>query len=280
MKPFFSFALAFILLAGSLEASNPPAPAPRSGGDATLTGQVLTPEGAPASGAVVVYFGLAGRQRVLADAEGHYQIQGLRTEIGTLLARHEEHGVHTLSVDLRPGENHLDVTLEPMPPSRAIRGRVVDQDGRPVEGVQVQNNPEGFSALTDADGSFLLETRQSGFDLVAKKAGFASGLLHDFAGTASSEGLEIRLGEPIPLSGRIRGIRSSHRTEVKVNAYGPNELIYTAGVGPDGRYQFPWLEPGRWEVVARLGKRSTSSKIEIAPGEKERRLDLRFHQEP
>lgn len=275
MKASFSFMLALALLAGSLDASNPPAPEPHSGDDATLTGQVLTPEGTPSGGATVVY--RPGFLRVRTDSEGRYEIQGLRTGgRGMITARHEDHGVRTLDVDLQPGENHLDLSLMPMPPSRAIRGRVVDQDGRPVEGVQVENRPEGFSTLTDADGSFFLETRQSGFDLVAKKVGFASGLLHDFAGTASSEGLEIRLGQAIPLSGRIRGIRSSDRTEVKVSAYGPNGLIYTVGVGSNGRYEVPWLEPGKWEVVARLGDRSTNSKIEIVSGEKDRELDLEF----
>lgn len=195
---FLVFALA--LLAGSLDASTPP-PAPDPKGDANLAGQVLAPDGAPASGATVVY--RPGFLLVRTDSEGRYEIQGVRTGRGMVTARHEDLGVRTLDVDLRPGENHLDLALRPMPPRRAIRGRVVDPEGHPVEGAEVENRPEGFTARTAADGSFVLETRQSGFDLLARKPGYAPGLLLNGLDDAPTEGLEIRLRKEKIVSGRI-----------------------------------------------------------------------------
>ncbi len=245
----------------------------------TLTGRVLTPDGSPAPGAAVVWIG-AGRRRNVADGDGRYEIEDLKPGNCMILARHDTFGRRTVpSVDLLPGENRLDVTLEPMKPPREIRGRVLDPEGHPVEGARVENNPEGFAAFTRADGSFTLKTDQSGFDLRVRKPGYAPLRLLDTAEDFDDDEVELRLGREVFLSGRILGLDPDDLVWVEVSA-SSEDGHRPGGVGQDGVYRIPGLEPGTWEVVAALGDRLAVGHVVIAPGEEEPVVDLIFDPEP
>jgi uncharacterized GH25 family protein len=188
-----------LCVSGAAGASTPPSSPP---GDATLAGRVTAPDGSPAPGTAVVGF-CQGRERVVADGEGHYEIPNLKSGVCTVLARNEARGQRTLSVKIMPGENHLDIALEPLEKRWPLRGRVVDPEGRPVEGAEVENRPEGLTALTSADGSFVLETARTGLDLLARKLGYAPGVLVNRLAEAPTEGLEIRLRKEKIVSGRV-----------------------------------------------------------------------------
>lgn len=271
----------------STEPKPRPALPPDSAGD--LAGRVLTPDGSPAAGAAVVYMGLDGRRRIVTDGDGQFRFQGLQTGIGTLLARHETHGLRTLSVDVQPGKNHLDVNLNPLK-FYPIRGRALDSEGRPVAGAWIANELSGESAFTSADGSFLLKTNRTGFALLARKPGHAIASLEDW-NAEGAEGLELRLGPEASLSGRLLGLEGIDRARwpqveiVAEHAGGPppgQELaqVFDGGAGPDGIYRIPALAPGEWEVSARIDDRVATGRVVIAPGQTEPVLDLVFRQKP
>lgn len=254
-------------------------PVPEPEPAVTLTGRVLAPDGSPAPGAAVVCLG-AGRRRDEADGDGRYEIRDLKAGSCMVLTRHETFGRRTVpAVELLPGENRVDVTLEPLKPPREIRGRVVDPEGNPVEGARVENSPEGYAAFTGADGSFLLKTDQTGFDLRVRKPGYAPIRLLDTAEDSADDEVELRLGREVFLSGRILGIDSSQLAWVEVSTASEGRS-QTGGVGQDGVYRIPGLAPGTWEVVASLGDLRATGRIVIAPGEEEPVLNLEFHQEP
>ncbi|MES1245769.1 MAG: carboxypeptidase-like regulatory domain-containing protein [Acidobacteriota bacterium] len=258
----------------------PPEPEPSEPeAGATLAGRVTAPDGSPAPGAAVVCNGLR-RVRDVADGDGFYEIRGLVPGFCTVLAWHDTFGRRTLSVEFGPGETRLDISLEPFERPREIRGRVVGPGGDPLQGALVENRPEGFLAFTAADGSFALKTNETGFDLLARKPGYAPARLFDPSDDAPTGGLELRLGSEVFLSGRVLGVDPDRLPEVQVVAVA-NGQLHQGGVGPDGIYRVLGLEPGAWAVSAWIDKRVVATRtIEIAPGETEPEVDLEFDPEP
>lgn len=239
---------------------------------ALVAGRVLTAEGAPVAGAGVHVSGSDAYPEGKTDGDGVYRISGAEPGERSVVARHPRFGDGGLTVEIRPGENRVDLTLEPRN-ERKLSGRVVGPDGEPVQGarVEIQNNPfEHASAYTLQDGSFTLSTRGADhFELLATKPGYSPARLDDWSVAGAGEGLELRLGRTSGLSGRILGVATEDLPRVEILATEEQRLQRRGFASPDGVYRILELSPGSWHVSARLGSRSVEARVEIRPGEEE-----------
>lgn len=237
---------------------------------ALLTGRVLTAEGAPVAGASVEASGTRGYTEGRTDGDGVFRMSGAEPGEHSVSASHPKHGHGRRAIEIRPGENRLDLTLEPRE-QRELRGRVFGPDSEPLEGalVEIINNPFGnASAYTRKDGSFTLSIPQTEkFELLASKRGYSPARLDDWSVVGASEGLELRLERMSGLSGRILGVAPEDLPGVEVTA--SNEYIFERPgfVDPEGIYRILELSPGSWEVTARLGSRLVEAQAAIHPGE-------------
>jgi 5-hydroxyisourate hydrolase-like protein (transthyretin family) len=123
------------------------------GDDMTVRGQVLQPDGKPAAGAKVsarrTYWTSNVKWRPLAatiaDAEGRFELSYRRSQLVdefsmpvehvTIAAQAEAFGVQWTPLDEIDAHKPLVLRLVPDLP---VRGRVVDLEGRPVEGARVR----------------------------------------------------------------------------------------------------------------------------------------------
>ncbi len=202
----------------------------------TLVGQVLDENGAPLAGAVVDLYtakprvGLAETcpscyrdcaKSAKTDDQGRFSIGDLDAVLSfrVLVLAPGRRAVLTKLID--PAQTELKVTLEPLPsdlpPDRMLKGRVLDERGKPLAGAVV--SPTGAkthekrwwgqlpgvdeAAVTDAEGRFVITSQEPklGLDLMASAAGYADfpSQLFDLDGSEH----EIRLRRGASVSGRL-----------------------------------------------------------------------------
>ncbi|MES1245768.1 MAG: carboxypeptidase-like regulatory domain-containing protein [Acidobacteriota bacterium] len=244
---------------------------------ATVTGRVLREDGSPAPAAQVFIERSADSLFFIpswADGDGRYRIEGVPPGKQTILARHETLGTGSREIELAAGgENQADITLAPEEPPHMARGRVVDPDGEPVAGALVRNGQ--VTVYTNAGGAFSIPVEENGYELVARKAGYAPAYLTQWAAGGAREDLELRLGREASVSGRLLGFDPSDLAETRVSAFGADSGMQIPGlVSSDGTYRVQGLSPGEWLVSAGLGDRSADARVEIAPDDPEILQDL------
>lgn len=100
------------------------------------------------------------------DAEGSYELVGVRPGIVTVTFGHDDYATAIQTIDLHTGKTGtLDATLDPGVP---VGGVVVDDKGKPVEHVRVTGDnwqafkTLGLRAVTGADGRFSFPHVPSG----------------------------------------------------------------------------------------------------------------------
>lgn len=245
-----------------------------------LRGRVLDDQGAPLFGAVVDIYtarprvGLATTcpscyrdcaKSARTDADGRFSIGELDPKLlfRVLVFAAGRRAQVTQLID--PAEKALEVKLEAIPASlpndRMIRGRVLDERGKPLAGAIVW--PTGAkthekrwwgslpgvddAAVTDGDGRFVLTSKDSklGLDLAASAPGFARfpGQLFDLNG--SEHEIRMRFGANVsgrllfegkPVANRSIGIVQSDRSTGKFVGE------TTLATGDDGSFQFANLQ--------------------------------------
>ncbi|HEX7185369.1 MAG TPA: carboxypeptidase-like regulatory domain-containing protein [Thermoanaerobaculia bacterium] len=250
---------------------------------AILKGRVLSPSGRPLPGAQVqtIFEDLAaGTAMKNTDDEGRYELDTLAPGNRTLEASHPDYGMARRQVELRPGENSLDFTLEG---GNEVTGRVVDDAGRPVAGAQVTMIAHGvfqrFQDTSEADGSFRFAAVADGaYEAFASKEGFAPPERAQVTVAGSSVGgIELRLSQGGAIVGRIAGLEASELLRVQVSARGSGRGLGTVGrIEPDGSYRIDHLREGEWRVQAELPGTSLYAEgvARLEPGASETRLDL------
>jgi RNA polymerase sigma-70 factor (ECF subfamily) len=110
-----------------------------------------------------------------AAADGHFELAGSLAGLPLNLSLVGEHGglLQTIEPKLEPSERRTDVVLR-IPRFARIRGRVIDEEGRPIGGAWVRAIPAATqrrwdgdfwmlqlaTAITDEDGRFVLDSIQ------------------------------------------------------------------------------------------------------------------------
>jgi uncharacterized GH25 family protein len=250
---------------------------------AVVEGRVFSPSGQPLAGAEVgvadstmdFFFGTA-----TTDGDGRYRLEGIAPGTRSVQAEHKSYRRATKELEVRLGENSVDLRLEG---GVEVRGRVVDEGGTPVASARVSlragprswNQPD---ALSGADGSFSLDGVADGtYRVVADKEGFArgrEGVEVTVAGSSVS-GIEVKLTAGGSIVGQLSGLDFAELSTVQITLGGSRQ---SGQVSPDGSYRIDHVEPGEQRVTASLpgGSRQAEGRVTLEPGAPEARLDLEF----
>ena len=265
---------------------------------AVVTGKVVGPDGAPVAGAEVrvvqgsredmfFAFGEAGTR---SDGEGIYRLAGIAEGRRSIAATHQDFQRAVRELDVRAGENRLDLRLGRGFP---VSGRVVDSGSRPVADARVSLDEPGFGfdsddtqlAASGADGSFQFPSVAPGtYTLRARKDGYAPAELPEplQVAVAPVSGLELRLATGGTIRGRIKGLGFEQLAGAHVFAVRADSLGLDGG-GPstgvvdfEGAYSISGVAPGEWVVMAMSGSGSARGKVTLPEGTPEVTLDLEF----
>ena len=211
-----------------------------------IHGVVSDSEGRPIAGAEVG-MGASFQRSVITDVQGRYEMVGLggakRRDLGGLRARAEGHGNErkNLGEAELAQDTRLDFVLHP---ARVAAGRVVDEDGAPIEGAYVagvgSKSVEGVSrsdwesSVTGPGGRFELTSLHVLIDhqLFLRKDGYGT-RVYDFP---ADEGERERIDHGdlvLHPGGRIEGI-----LRAQTGAPLPDHLVKLRGANEDlGRFR-------------------------------------------
>ncbi|MBI2480616.1 MAG: carboxypeptidase regulatory-like domain-containing protein, partial [Planctomycetia bacterium] len=174
-----------------------------------------------------------------------------------------------------PSEKELTLNLEPMPtnlpPDRMLRGRVVNEGGRPVAGALV--GPTGAktsdrrwrgalpgvdeASVTDDEGRFVITSRDPklGLDLAVAAPGFAIQLVELLALNGEEHEIRLQRGATVkgglmsndkPVAGRAVGVVQRDRSSGKFVGE------TTLATDDQGQFIFPNLQPNDTYVLYTL----------------------------
>ena len=237
-------------------------------------GIVSNSHGHPIAGAEVG-LGASYQRSVVTDVNGRYEMIGLggakRRDLADLRARAEGHGEERKRLgDVELSEDtRLDFVLRP---ARVATGRVVDNDGDPIEGVYVagvgSKTVEGVSrsdwesAITGPDGRFELTRLHALIDhqLFLRKDGYGT-RVYDFPADEGDRE-RIEYGDlMLHPAGRIEGI-----LRAQTGAPIPDHLVKLRGANADlGRFR-PDEEALKktWVTAVRHSRTDTHGRFHFA----------------
>jgi protocatechuate 3,4-dioxygenase beta subunit len=262
---------------------------------ATLTGRVVdAADGRPLAGVRVVARAPGGEFLARSGADGRYSMRGLSPQAYRVSAEDDRFVAWSRTVTVAAGQ--AETQDVPLVRGATLAGRVVDEEGRPIEGATIQvsrggenvfrafmRNVEGEGAArTGRDGSFRaprlapgenqrLDVRHDEYE--ERSVG---GLSLSPGGTRSGVSVVLRRGlavrgvvkdeEGRPLSGVEVNLSSSRnvragRGGVQMSFSGPGSQLRRE-TGADGRFEFRGLKAGDYTVSAR---RPGSSRATVDP---------------
>ena len=234
--------------------------------NAQVAGRVTAPDGSPVLRAKVS----CGSVSTESDAAGRYRLTGVAPGSRQVSAGDGKHIGVSRDVELAAGENRLDLALTE---TKEIRGRVLRPDGRPAAGATVT----AFGAqhaTTAADGTFRLNLQNydcdCGTTLNVQAAGLAPA---EVQVTEVPGAVEVRLTGLGSLAGRVLGLSAPAGT--RIVASNTSFRAETTFADAEGRFRFPALAPGTWDLKAAQKDREQTGKASVAPGA-ESALDLTF----
>ncbi|HEX6898357.1 MAG TPA: carboxypeptidase-like regulatory domain-containing protein [Thermoanaerobaculia bacterium] len=241
---------------------------------AILIGRVLMADGSPAAGATVRATGGRSSPPTLTDQNGSYRLQGVEPGSRLVSADHTVGSARQQDVQIGPGENRLDLTLESeaSEPERTIHGRVVGPQGEPIEGAQVTGS-RGGPVFTEPDGSFTLAEDEN--PITAWKEGYGPARIDVDFQNPPAGGVEIRLEKGLTLTGRLLGLDPSEISTAVVDVP-ESGVLHPSAVFPDGTYRIGDLGPGEWTVTADAAGIEAEGRVVLRAGEEGATLDLVF----
>jgi protocatechuate 3,4-dioxygenase beta subunit len=265
--------------------------------------------GAPIAGATVGE-GWWYRRTTTTDARGEYELAGFGDPgVRELGARAPGYGAARVERSPAPvdGVVRVDFTLTP---ARAVRGRVVDGAGAPLEGAYVAavasefdeqgQHTDWLATRTDAAGRYRIGdlARELGHSLLVSLPGYGT-QVHDFPEseleTDELELADIVLRGAALVAGTVEDPAGNPLVEVEVQLEGTNHDRYRFTSAPTararfyvdqrrvksdarGRFWFGDLAAGRYQLVARVPGRPESAplELEVVTGERKEGVRLRL----
>jgi uncharacterized GH25 family protein len=256
---------------------------------ATVEGRVVSSAGTPIAGAHVRL--LPEGRRVLrqfftsteADGDGRYRLEGTPTGAASLEAIQKGYSRAVRDVEIHPGSNRLDFTLEA---GVALEGRVLTAAGEPVAGASVQmmdlgGHRGGQRVLSRADGTFRIPSVPRGsYRLTAHREDLTaldSGLEVEVADLPVT-GLEILLHSGATVQGQVLGLDFDALSDLEIFGSGSGQGMRIGEVDFEGSYRLGPLTPGPWMIEATVtgtGER-ISEVVQVAAGVETVVFDLDF----
>lgn len=221
------------------------------GPSAELAGCVRRGNGEPAVGVSVSVNDAASmfQRWTHTDPEGKFLLQGLA------IGRHRlsiSQGVpdHSRFIELRAGRQELEITV---PGSSRIRGQLVDPDGRPLPGWQVQARPVSdftpMHAYTDREGRFAFDGLSDSLHLLEVASQYTVATFLDVRTDGSEQVFRLPVNA-LPrafLVGHIEGARDcSLVISPRINLGERRDQYLT--VPADGRFEFGPLPPVTFDI--------------------------------
>jgi len=214
------------------------------------------------------------------DEQGRFQLSDVAPGTWTLLAT--DNLGRTLERRVHVEEGRV-IALDELrfPPLPAVRGRVLDSEGRPISGASLsfeQGERLRMWAYTDAAGRFTTHLVDGTWTLKAERAGFGPA-----AATVTLEGgpvdvPDLRLVRGVALSGSIAGLAPGEVAFIQATS---EDGAWTRGARAnlDATYRIPDLWPGTWTVTVELDERESSAPVRILPQDEAVRIDLVLEEE-
>lgn len=231
---------------------------------ASVAGQVLTPEGEPVPGAEVAVSGADQRYVVSTDARGLFRVDGLMPGTYTVEFKAPQGYVNngeTMRRVVQAGESAGGMDAEMMRPAR-VEGTVRDGDAA-CEGVCIRLLPQNAEVLTDESGYFAFDGLSAGtyvLDVVLPEDTLLLTALEPIEITQSGQRVEqaLQTVRPASLSGRIwydannDGLLSMDeggQADVQLWLLDAQQAIVDMVVtGANGGFRFDGLLPGVYQV--------------------------------
>lgn len=158
-----------------------------------------------------------------------------------------------------------------------ISGRVVDDRGQALPDVTVEAHPEGErgfamgalpSAVSDADGHFLISDLVAGGYYLAARAGNGAEALPAAPVDAGTRDARLVLAAPGEIEGTLTGFNSPPRIEARRRDFSPRALrmgALTAEVRGNS-FRIRGVPPGQWSIMALSGGvMADEETIEVEP---------------
>lgn len=249
---------------------------------ATVSGRLFDPKAQPVAGGTVwlsrtVGEQQSGSQTSTTDGEGRFRIEGWPPGPSELQARHPEVGAAKLDVELASGPNAVDLTLAA---ARFVSGRVVDAEGRPLAGSQVEL-ATGSSSTTkgvEADGAFSFDPGEPGdYRLSAWRDDLARTTQTVRVGEGPISGLELVLRTGATITGQVLGATPEERGRIQIWAStSDSHHRRSSTVGVDGSYRISGLRADTWRLEATMpgSARRAAATVEVQGADLEVVRDL------
>lgn len=227
-----------------------------------IEGRVVDEHGRPVAGAMVLsaahrgdVFSALKRFAVTTDARGHFRTGQVREGEWFLLARARGHAPGEKSVKIGKAVPQVEIGLGPPLP---FFGRVVDPDGKPIEGAFVNvdmwrtHRFLGVYLYSDADGRFRWDDGP-GDELMVNvdRTGYAGVFMHRV--TPTDQGVIFTLKPSLTVRGTVRDAETGKRIE-------------------QARIEYGAIDPKTGEVAKWTGMPSVGSGVQVFQGD----LDANF----
>ncbi|HEX6864648.1 MAG TPA: carboxypeptidase-like regulatory domain-containing protein, partial [Thermoanaerobaculia bacterium] len=229
-----------------------------------VTGRVLLHGGAPAAGALVSTVG-EGVTATVSGGDGAYRLEGVEPGPQTVYAELEAGRSVSAELEVAPGENPLDLTLEP-DDRREVRGRIVGPGGEPVAGAEVYDSLGGASTSA-ADGSFVLRLKDGGYRLTADREGYGPAEGRVTVDGGPVEGIVLRLPRAGSIRGRLLGLSREALADAWVEVRLTGNTSRKSRADLQGAYLLEGVPPGSWKVSAWSRSQSAEGRVELGAGE-------------
>ncbi|MES1244829.1 MAG: carboxypeptidase regulatory-like domain-containing protein [Acidobacteriota bacterium] len=212
------------------------------------------------------------------DEQGWFQLTGVAAGAWTLVATDDLGRTIERRVQVEEGRETAVPELR-FPPIPAVRGRILDPEGRPIRGASLSFEQEREQerlriwAFADLQGMFMTRLTDGTWTLRAEPNGFAPVMVTvAVEGGAPVDVPELRLARGVVLSGSIAGLAPGEMPYVEATS---EDGAWERGIlSKDGTFRIPDLGPGTWIVTVRLDKRESSTRIRILPQDDAVRVDL------